>query len=206
MLPRRALATNLDALADAWEWTGEDVVAHGLPLFHVHGLILGMLGPLRRGGGAYHLGKFSTEAAAEALRRARDGAVRRPDDVPPDGGRPREVGRRWRKRSARRACSSPAPPRCPPPTTSGSRRAPGLKLVERYGMSETLMNTAIRADGDRRAGHGGRAAGRRRRCGSWTTTATKWTSPTTRPSARSRSAARTSSSSTSTARTRRRRR
>jgi malonyl-CoA/methylmalonyl-CoA synthetase len=28
----------------------------------------------------------------------------------------------------------------------------GLKPVERYGMSETLMNTAIRADGDRRAG------------------------------------------------------
>ena len=60
--------------------------------------------------------------------------------------------RRWRKRSARRGCSSPAPPRCPPPTTSGSRRATGLKPVERYGMSETLMNTAIRADGDRRAG------------------------------------------------------
>ena len=50
VLPRRALATNLDALADAWDWTGDDVVAHGLPLFHVHGLILGVLGPLRRGG------------------------------------------------------------------------------------------------------------------------------------------------------------
>ena len=32
VLPRRALATNLDALADAWEWTGDDVVAHALPL------------------------------------------------------------------------------------------------------------------------------------------------------------------------------
>src|SRR6185295_18454273 len=37
VLPRRAIATNLDALADAWEWTGEDVLAHALPLFHVHG-------------------------------------------------------------------------------------------------------------------------------------------------------------------------
>src|SRR5689334_24183292 len=30
VLPRRALWSNLDALADAWEWTGDDVVAHGL--------------------------------------------------------------------------------------------------------------------------------------------------------------------------------
>jgi malonyl-CoA/methylmalonyl-CoA synthetase len=60
VLPRRAIASNLDALADAWEWTGSDVVAHGLPLFHVHGLILGVLGPLRLGGGAFHLGKFSS--------------------------------------------------------------------------------------------------------------------------------------------------
>src|SRR4051795_12805842 len=67
VLPRRALATNLDALADAWAWTEDDVVAHALPLFHVHGLILGMLGPLRRGGGAWHLGRFESQAVANAL-------------------------------------------------------------------------------------------------------------------------------------------
>src|SRR3954471_7125575 len=67
VLPRRAIASNLDALADAWEWTGDDVVAHGLPLFHVHGLVLGILGPLRRGGAAHHLVRFSPEAAAAAL-------------------------------------------------------------------------------------------------------------------------------------------
>lgn len=50
VLPRRAIASNLDALAEAWEWTDRDVVAHALPLFHVHGLILGILGPIRRGG------------------------------------------------------------------------------------------------------------------------------------------------------------
>ena len=51
-----------------------------------------------------------------------------------------------------RGCSSPAPPRCRPPTTQRIEAACGLKPVERYGMSETLMNTAIRADGDRRPG------------------------------------------------------
>lgn len=49
VIPRRAVAATLDALADAWRWTGEDVLVHGLPLFHVHGLVLGTLGPLRRG-------------------------------------------------------------------------------------------------------------------------------------------------------------
>ena len=58
ILPRRAVASNLDGLADAWEWTGDDVLTHGLPLFHVHGLVLGLLGPLRRGGELRHLGRF----------------------------------------------------------------------------------------------------------------------------------------------------
>ena len=45
MLPRRAIAATLDALRGAWAWTADDVLVHGLPLFHVHGLILGVLGP-----------------------------------------------------------------------------------------------------------------------------------------------------------------
>ncbi|MGB4809089.1 MAG: AMP-binding protein, partial [Candidatus Phosphoribacter baldrii] len=50
-LSRRAVAAGLDALAHAWAWTANDVLAHGLPLFHVHGLVLGVLGPLRIGSG-----------------------------------------------------------------------------------------------------------------------------------------------------------
>src|SRR5215211_539372 len=67
VLPRRAIASNLDALADAWAWTTDDVVCHGLPLFHVHGLVVGLLGPLRRGGALSHVGRFSSEAIAGAL-------------------------------------------------------------------------------------------------------------------------------------------
>ena len=92
MLPRRAVASNLDGLADAWEWTGDDVLTHGLPLFHVHGLVLGLFGPLRRGGELRHLGRFDPQAAAAALQRRRDDDVRRPDHVPP--ARPRGRGRR----------------------------------------------------------------------------------------------------------------
>ncbi|MFZ1176190.1 MAG: AMP-binding protein, partial [Mycobacterium sp.] len=39
VLSRRAIAADLDALAQAWQWTGDDVLVHGLPLFHVHGLV-----------------------------------------------------------------------------------------------------------------------------------------------------------------------
>src|SRR3954469_5542845 len=67
VLPRRAISSNLDALADAWEWTERDVVVHGLPRSHVHGLAIGVLGPLRRGGALHHLGRFSTEAVAAEL-------------------------------------------------------------------------------------------------------------------------------------------
>ncbi|MBV9154106.1 MAG: AMP-binding protein, partial [Alphaproteobacteria bacterium] len=67
VLPRRAIATNLDALAQVWQWTDHDVVAHALPLFHVHGLVLGILGAVHTGGAARHLGRFSPTVVAEAL-------------------------------------------------------------------------------------------------------------------------------------------
>ena len=50
-------------------------------------------------------------------------------------------------------------------------RADRAAVVERYGMTETLMNTAVRADGERRAGLRRPAAGRASSCGWSTTTA-----------------------------------
>ncbi|KOG85593.1 acyl-CoA synthetase, partial [Streptomyces varsoviensis] len=47
LIGHRAVAAGLDGLADAWRWSAEDTLVHGLPLFHVHGLILGVLGALR---------------------------------------------------------------------------------------------------------------------------------------------------------------
>ena len=48
-----------DALAEVWAWTSNDVLTHGLPLFHVHGLVLGVVGPLRVGGSLCHVGRWS---------------------------------------------------------------------------------------------------------------------------------------------------
>lgn len=151
VLPRRSIATNLDALAAAWSWTDADVVAHALPLFHVHGLVLGVLGPVRFGGTARHLGKFSTDAVEQALnenatmlfgvptmyRRLADAAEVSPTLV-------RAL------RSARLLVSGSAA--LPAPEHARLERLTGRRVVERYGMTETLMNTAVRADGERRAG------------------------------------------------------
>ncbi len=151
VLPRRAIAANLDALAAAWEWTGDDVVAHALPLFHVHGLILGVLGPLRRGGGVWHLGRFSAQAAAEALSTRATMLFGVPTmyhrlaaDVEADAGLAARIG------EARLLVSGSAA--LPAADHDRIKAATGQEIVERYGMTETLMITAVRADGDRRPG------------------------------------------------------
>jgi malonyl-CoA/methylmalonyl-CoA synthetase len=126
VLPRRAISSNLDALADAWEWTGNDVLAHALPLFHVHGLILGILGPLRLGGTVHHLGRFSSEAMAAELA----GPATMMFGVPTMYHRLAADAERY-------------------PEVAGGMSQARL-LVS--GMTETLMNCAVRALGDRRPG------------------------------------------------------
>ena len=154
VLPRRALTSNLDALADAWQWTGDDVVVHALPLFHVHGLVIGLFGPLRRGGALRHLGRFDPGAAAASLRAGgtvmfgvptmyhRLGQEAEADNRVADG-----------LRSARVLVSGSAA--LPAPEFERIRRLTGQEIVERYGMTETLMNLAVRADGLRRPGRVG---------------------------------------------------
>jgi malonyl-CoA/methylmalonyl-CoA synthetase len=67
VLSYRSIAANLDGLAEVWRWTARDVLVHALPLFHVHGLVLGTLGPVRVGSPLVHVGKFSPEGIATAL-------------------------------------------------------------------------------------------------------------------------------------------
>jgi malonyl-CoA/methylmalonyl-CoA synthetase len=151
VLPRRAISSNLDALADAWEWTERDVVAHGLPLFHVHGLAVGVLGPLRRGGALHHLGRFSTAAVAAELAGSATMLFGVPtmyhrlaDDAESDPSVARALAQARLLVSGSAALSATDHERI--------ERASGQRVVERYGMTETLMNCSVRADGDRRPG------------------------------------------------------
>jgi malonyl-CoA/methylmalonyl-CoA synthetase len=154
VLPRRAIASNLDALAEAWEWTGDDVVAHALPLFHVHGLILGTLGPVRRGGGMRHLGRFSAAAAAAALGEDATMLFAVPTmyhRLATEAESDPEIARGFA--SARLLVSGSAA--LPAADHERIEKLTGQRIAERYGMTETLMNTGVRASGERRPGYVG---------------------------------------------------
>ncbi|MFD9865264.1 acyl-CoA synthetase [Streptomyces alboflavus] len=151
VLSRRAISSTLDALEDAWQWTDADVLVHGLPLFHVHGLILGILGPLRRGGSVRHLGRFSTEGVAREL--ATGGTMlfgvptmyhRIAEALPDEPELVKALS------GARLLVSGSAA--LPVHDHERIASATGRRVVERYGMTETLMNTSVRADGEPRAG------------------------------------------------------
>ena len=151
MLSQRAIAANLDALGAAWEWTKADVVVHALPLFHAHGLVLGTLGPLRLGGRSHHVGRFSAGGLAAALE---------------TGGTMLFAVPTMYHRLAAEAAADPALAsalRGARLLVSGSaalaatdheliRKMTGQQIVERYGLTETLMSCAVRCHGPRRPG------------------------------------------------------
>ncbi|MEU5216447.1 acyl-CoA synthetase [Streptomyces sp. NPDC020807] len=152
VLSRRAVAASLDALADAWSWTADDVLVHALPLFHVHGLILGVLGPLRRGGEVRHLGAFSVEGVARELGGGGGTMLfgvptmyhRIADALDEDAGLVEALA------GARLLVSGSAA--LPLHDHERIAAATGRTVVERYGMTETLMNTSVLPGGGPRPG------------------------------------------------------
>lgn len=150
VLSRAALAADLDALAEAWDWTPQDVLVHGLPLFHVHGLVLGVLGALRVGSDLVHTGRPSPEAHAAAV--AAGGTL--VFGVPTVWRRVVEEAACARGlRGARLLVSGSAP--LPARTFAGLEALTGHRVLERYGMTETLITLSARVDGPRRPGRVG---------------------------------------------------
>ncbi|MFC5995159.1 AMP-binding protein [Pseudonocardia hispaniensis] len=152
---RAAVAANLDALADAWAWTDRDRLAHALPLFHVHGLVLGVLGPLRRGGSLQHLGGFDAAGLATAV----EGGATMVFGVPTQYHRlagelaantdaAAAIGRARLLVSGSAALTVVDHARI--------KEATGLAVRERYGLTETLILTAARADDEVEPGTVGR--------------------------------------------------
>ncbi|WP_275560988.1 acyl-CoA synthetase [Streptomyces sp. 5-6(2022)] len=147
LISRRAVAADLDGLAAAWAWTAEDTLVHGLPLFHVHGLVLGVLGPLRVGSGLVHTGKPTPAAYATAGGSLYFGVPTVWNRVVQDPDAARALA------SARLLVSGSAP--LPAPVFRDLERLTGQRPIERYGMTETLITISTRADGERRPGYVG---------------------------------------------------
>ncbi|WP_089312335.1 acyl-CoA synthetase [Actinomadura mexicana] len=151
LISRSAIAAGLDALAEAWAWTPGDVLVHGLPLFHVHGLVLGVLGPLRVGSPLVHTGRPKPELYAAA---AQDDGGSLFFGVPTVWSRTAaDPSTAEALRGARLLVSGSAP--LPVPVFERLSALTGHRPVERYGMTETLITISARAEGDRRPGQVG---------------------------------------------------
>lgn len=144
VISRRAIAADIDALAKAWAWTPADTLVHGLPLFHVHGLILGLLGSLRIGNRFVHTGKPTPAAYAAAGGSLYFAVPTVWSRVVADAAAAEAL------RGARLLVSGSAA--LPVPVFDDLIRLTGHAPLERYGSTESLITLSTRVDGERRPG------------------------------------------------------
>ena len=150
MLTHGNLLANARTLHGWWGWQPSDVLIHVLPVFHVHGLFVASHGALLAGAKMLWFNKFDPKATIAQLPRATVFM-----------GVPTLYVRMLAEPTlTREACASmrlfvagSAP--LLPETFDAWRERTGHTIVERYGMSETVMLTSNpyhAKDGERRAG------------------------------------------------------
>lgn len=138
VITHRNLVSNLLALHEAWRWTGNDVLLHVLPLFHVHGLNVATHGSLYAGGTIVMHRKFDPAAAWDALAAQKCTLLMGVPTV-----YQRLLGE-WESRERkpdlcgmRLFISGSAP--LSEALFHRFERATGFRILERYGMTETGM-------------------------------------------------------------------
>jgi len=147
MLTHDNLLSNAQTLADLWRFTRQDVLLHALPIFHTHGLFVASNVSLLTGGQMIFLSGFDVEAVLGLLPQAT--ALM---GVPTFYTRLLEDARFDRALTAhmRLFVSGSAPLLAD--THRQFQDRTGQSILERYGMTETNMNTSNPYDGERRAG------------------------------------------------------
>ena len=147
MLSQKNLLSNAETLVDFWKFTAEDVLLHALPIFHTHGLFVGTNVTLMAGGSMVFLPKFDADAVMANLGRATTMM-----GVPTFYTRLLDDARFTRAATEhmRLFVSGSAPLLAETHTRFETRT--GHRILERYGMTETNMNTSNPYLGDRRAG------------------------------------------------------
>lgn len=152
MLTRGNLASNAVTLLDAWQFSETDVLLHALPIFHVHGLFVAINLVLASGSSMLFLPKFDAD---EVMRLLPEATVMM--GVPTFYTRLLQHPRLDREstRNVRLFVSGSAP--LLPETHREFQARTGHAILERYGMSETLMNTSNPYDGERVPGSAGPA-------------------------------------------------
>jgi malonyl-CoA/methylmalonyl-CoA synthetase len=151
--PKGAVLTHANLLAgarsvaSAWEWTHRDRLLLVLPLFHMHGLGVGVNGTLVTGASAIVLDGFAPDAVFDAVARHEATMF---FGVPTMYARLARSKRVTELRSLRVAVSGSAP--LPPSVWDRIHAESGVAILERYGMTETVMLTSNPLQGERRAG------------------------------------------------------
>jgi malonyl-CoA/methylmalonyl-CoA synthetase len=147
MLSRANLSSNADTLAAYWAFTPDDVLLHALPVFHTHGLFVATNTILAVGASMIFLPAFTPDAVFAALPRATTMM-----GVPTFYTRLLADPRLTRDATAhiRLFVSGSAP--LSAATHRDWENRTGQAILERYGMTETNMNTSNPYTGPRRAG------------------------------------------------------
>ncbi len=147
MLSHGNLAANALALHSAWGFTPDDVLLHALPIFHVHGLFVALHCAFLSGAPMVWLPKFDDAHVLAGLARSTVmmGVPTFYTRLLANPGFTREVAAHMRLF----VCGSA--PLLPTTFAEFETRA-GMRILERYGMSEAVIITTNPLDGDRIAG------------------------------------------------------
>jgi len=150
MLTHGNLLSNARVLKDYWGWRPGDVLIHALPIFHVHGLFVAIHGALLNGSKMIWLGKFDARKVIEKMPEATVfmGVPTMYVRMLAEPALTREAAR-----SMRLFISGSAPLLIE--TFQAWQQRTGHTILERYGMSETIMLTSNPydpRDGERRGG------------------------------------------------------
>ncbi|MFK7837293.1 MAG: malonyl-CoA synthase [Sulfitobacter sp.] len=146
MLTHRALASNAQTLKDSWHFSADDVLIHALPIFHTHGLFVATNITLLAGSSCILMSKFDAD---DILGYMPDATVLM--GVPTFYVRLLETEGLGKASVNMRLFVSGSAPLLAE-THDRWRDVTGHAILERYGMTETNMNTSNPYDGDRRAG------------------------------------------------------
>ncbi|MBX2856715.1 MAG: malonyl-CoA synthase [Rhodobacteraceae bacterium] len=147
MLTHQNLLSNALTLRDYWRFTSSDVLIHALPIFHTHGLFVATNTVLAAQAAMIFQPKFDADAVIDALPRATTMM-----GVPTFYTRLLSDDRLSQDlvRHIRLFVSGSAPLLAQ--THHDFEARTGHRILERYGMTETNMNTSNPYEGDRRGG------------------------------------------------------
>ena len=147
MLTHRNLLSNAEVLAGLWRFTAHDVLLHALPIFHTHGLFVASNISLLTGGAMIFLPGFDVDAVLRLMPRATTFM-----GVPTFYTRLLDAPRFTREFASHMRLFVPGSAPLLAETHLAFEQRTSHRILERYGMTETNMNTSNPYESERRSG------------------------------------------------------